>query len=404
MNVVCRNMEYVRCRRRGTSRRGRMAYVSPYKIRNGLGGPSFDSISLGGTKIAENLVSAAEGYASQFAQKQVGAALKKVLGEQNRVEQSWEMQKTAKANQIKNVQKKKTTAEIKIDYAKKQLENYEREIELKDEMYEHLSEKYTNKDLYTWLKKETGKVYKTLFQLAAKVARKAEKCYHFEIGDTDENPKTAKTFIKGSGVYWDGLHSGLLAGEKLLADLHAMEVAYFENDRNELEITRPVSLKEIVVGTKEDSSGNEVNVSAYEVIFAMQGPVSDYTFEIKKELVDSDFKNHYFRRIRDVRIQVKLKPKDLQQTFLNAELSLIENSLTLRNGEKIQNRVGIKTLATSTAHFEAGKFEFDFSKEKYSPFEGAGADETFWTLSISGANGCDIEDIVIYISYTARKG
>lgn len=32
------------------------------------------------------------------------------------------------------------------------LENYEREIELKDEMYEHLSEKYTNKDLYTWLK------------------------------------------------------------------------------------------------------------------------------------------------------------------------------------------------------------------------------------------------------------
>ena len=100
------------------------------------------------------------------------------------------MQKTAKANQIKNVQKKKTTAEIKIDYAKKQLENYEREIELKDEMYEHLSEKYTNKDLYTWLKKETGKVYKTLFQLAAKVARKAEKCYHFEIGDSDTNTKS----------------------------------------------------------------------------------------------------------------------------------------------------------------------------------------------------------------------
>ena len=373
-------------------------------IMNGLGGPSFDSISLGGTKIAENLVSAAEGYASQFAQKQVGAALKKVLGEQNRVEQSWEMQKTAKANQIKNVQKKKTTAEIKIDYAKKQLENYEREIELKDEMYEHLSEKYTNKDLYTWLKKETGKVYKTLFQLAAKVARKAEKCYHFEIGDTDMDAKSAKTFIKGSGVYWDGLHSGLLAGEKLLADLHAMEVAYLENDRNELEITRPVSLKEIVVGTKEESSGNEVDVSAYDVIFAMQGSVSDYTFQIKKELIDNDFKNHYFRRIRDVRIQVKLKSKEQQQAFLNAELSLTANMLTLKNGTEISNRIGVKTLATSTAHFEAGKFEFDFSKEKYSPFEGAGADETSWTLSISGANGCDIEDIIIYISYTARKG
>ncbi|WP_407451876.1 hypothetical protein [Fibrobacter sp.] len=368
-------------------------------ILNGLGGPSFDSISMGGTKIAENLVNAAEGYASQFAQKQVGAALKKVLGEQNRVEQSWEMQKTAKANQIKNVQKKKTTAEIKIDYAKKQLENFEREIELKDEMYEYLSEKYTNKDLYTWLKKETGSVYKTLFQLAAKVARKAEKCYHFEIGDTDENPKTAKTFIKGSGVYWDGLHSGLLAGEKLLADLHAMEVAYLENDKNELEITRPVSLKDVLVSTDDDSV-----VKVMEEIVEMEGPVSNYSFIISANHIGTDFANHYFRRIRDVRIQVKLNSKEPQPTFLNAELSLTENTLTLQNGMKIQNRVGIKTLATSTAHFEAGKFEFDFSKDKYSPFEGAGADETSWTLSISGANGCDIEDIIIYISYTARKG
>ena len=368
-------------------------------IMNGLGGPSFDSISLGGTKIAENLVSAAEGYASQFAQKQVGAALKKVLGEQNRVEQSWEMQKTAKANQIKNVQKKKTTAEIKIDYAKKQLENYEREIELKDEMYEHLSEKYTNKDLYTWLKKETGKVYKTLFQLAAKVARKAEKCYHFEIGDTDMDAKSAKTFIKGSGVYWDGLHSGLLAGEKLLADLHAMEVAYLENDKHEIEITRPVSLTDVFLPTDDDSM-----VSAMSLVSAEAKEVSNFKFTIGSEHIGGDFFGYYFRRIRDVRIQVKLNSNKQEQAFLNAELSLTANMLTLKNGTEISNRIGVKTLATSTAHFEAGKFEFDFSKEKYSPFEGAGADETSWTLSISGANGCDIKDIIIYISYTARKG
>ena len=368
-------------------------------IMNGLGGPSFDSISLGGTKIAENLVSAAEGYASQFSQKQVGAALKKVLGEQNRVEQSWEMQKTAKANQIKNVQKKKTTAEIKIDYAKKQLENYEREIELKDEMYEHLSEKYTNKDLYTWLKKETGKVYKTLFQLAAKVARKAEKCYHFEIGDTDMDAKSAKTFIKGSGVYWDGLHSGLLAGEKLLADLHAMEVAYLENDKHEIEITRPVSLTDVFLPTDDDSM-----VSTMSLVSAEAKEVSNFKFTIGSEHIGGDFFGYYFRRIRDVRIQVKLNSNKQEQAFLNAELSLTANMLTLKNGTEISNRIGVKTLATSTAHFEAGKFEFDFSKEKYSPFEGAGADETSWTLSISGANGCDIKDIIIYISYTARKG
>ena len=381
-------------------------------IMNGLGGPSFDSISLGGTKIAENLVSAAEGYASQFAQKQVGAALKKVLGEQNRVEQSWEMQKTAKANQIKNVQKKKTTAEIKIDYAKKQLENYEREIELKDEMYEHLSEKYTNKDLYTWLKKETGSVYKTLFQLAAKVARKAEKCYHFEIGDTDMDAKTAKTFIKGSGVYWDGLHSGLLAGEKLLADLHAMEVAYLENDKNELEITRPVSLKEIVVGTTTDSSGNKVELTALAELKDISNWNKDnehkrnrysVSFDLINGMFFDDFSQpHYFGRIRRVNLQILCN----SGVRLSAELSMDRNIL-YTNKNTIENRIGVQTLATSTTNSEYGKYSFNFNTEKFAPFEGAGL-ESHWNLTISAPlsnfDPNSITDVIILINYTARNG
>ena len=368
-------------------------------IMNGLGGPSFDSISLGGTKIAENLVSAAEGYASQFAQKQVGAALKKVLGEQNRVEQSWEMQKTAKANQIKNVQKKKTTAEIKIDYAKKQLENYEREIELKDEMYEHLSEKYTNKDLYTWLKKETGKVYKTLFQLAAKVARKAEKCYHFEIGDTDMDAKSAKTFIKGSGVYWDGLHSGLLAGEKLLADLHAMEVAYLENDKNELEITRDFYLDELI-------DPDTKNVTYLTELHAENGKVENFVFKITRDVINAEFL-HYFRRIRNVQLQILLKDDEDSEKEplrrISAELSLTDNKLWLNNKDSVTNRIGIQTIATSKAHLEAGQFKFDFSKDKYCPFEGAGLDST-WRLTVPGITRNQISNVILTISYTARKG
>ena len=376
-------------------------------IMNGLGGPSFDSISLGGTKIAENLVSAAEGYASQFAQKQVGAALKKVLGEQNRVEQSWEMQKTAKANQIKNVQKKKTTAEIKIDYARKQLENYEREIELKDEMYEHLSEKYTSKDLYTWLKKETGKVYKTLFQLAAKVARKAEKCYHFEIGDTDMDAKSAKTFIKGSGVYWDGLHSGLLAGEKLLADLHAMEVAYLENDRNELEITRPVSLKDLVVGENLSAFKSLIdNMKAYISANKNNTSVNNsrgfVEFTILRNFFVNDFaQNHKFERIRDIRLQVVCS----QNVQFNAELNMESNSLYIDQERIIENRIGVQNMATSMATFDCGKYDFDFKRDKFSQFEGAGIEST-WNLYITGPKNFDPEDItdvVIFISYTARN-
>lgn len=64
--------------------------------------------------------------------------------------------------QGKVLEKKKIAAEIKIDYNKKQTENLEREIEHKDEIYNHLCEKYSNKELYGWLKKETGTIYNSL--------------------------------------------------------------------------------------------------------------------------------------------------------------------------------------------------------------------------------------------------
>ena len=381
-------------------------------IANGLGGPSFESVAQGGTKIAESLVNKAEGYVSRFAQRQISAAKTKLKAEAERTLQNWTMKKTEKSNQGKVLEKKKIAAEIKIDYIKKQTENLEREIEHKDEIYNHLCEKYSNKELYGWLKKETGTIYKTLFQLAVKVARKAEKCYHFEIGDTEENPNTAKTFIKGSGSYWNGLHSGLLAGEKLLADLHAMEVAYLENDRNELEITRPVSLWEL-----------ENRTELYEDEESVPTPLQNLKddgyceFSIPELLYKIDFPNQYFRRIRDVRVEV-IAP-DYRGHYLNVELTLTNNKLDLKGlNEVIENRIGTQTMATSTAHQESGKFDFRFGSDKFLPFEGAGAVDSKWSLEITGFDNTrdneegtshsldlsKIEDVIIHLSYTARMG
>lgn len=373
-------------------------------IANGLGGPSFSALSAGGTKIAENLVNEAEGYASRFVQRQVSAARMKLQAEAERRLQGWTMAKTEKANRAKTLEKRKTVAEIRIDYARKQVEKAEREAELKDEIYDHLSEKYTNKELYGWLKKETGGVYKNLFQLAVKVARKAEKCYHFEIGDIDIDAKSFKTFIKGSGSYWDGLRGGLLAGEKLLADLRVMEVAYLENDRNELEITRPVSLKELEDKLQTDDEGK------IQDLFCSLRESGTCIFTIPKKLFAGDFVNQYFRRIRDVRIEI-VAP-NYTGHYLNAQLSLIGNKLDLKDADKIiENRIGTQTMATSTAHKEAGKFDFKFRTDKYLPFEGAGAISK-WSFTINGFESGEspnaylnkIEDVIIYINYTARMG
>ena len=169
-----------------------------------------------------------------------------------------------------------------------------------------------------------------------------------------------------------------------------MEVAYLENDKNELEITRPVSLAEL------DSTYSEYENLLVEI--QNKDKIKDIDFTIN---LTEDFPNHYFRRVKNVSLQVFLASEKMH---LNAEFSLTGSEMSLKNNETIKNRIGVQSVATSTAHLESGCFVFDFSKNKYSPFEGAGADSTQWTLSIPDIAGKEIEDIVFTICYTARVG
>lgn len=87
---------------------------------------------------------------------------------------------------------------------------------------------------------------------------------------------------------------------------------------------------------------------------------------------------------------------------LNVKLSLESN--TLVSGKKVvENRIGVKKLATSMANSDSGKFDFSFNDEKYSIFEGAGLDSS-WRLSISDNLGLKkISDVIVYVSFTAKN-
>ncbi len=44
--------------------------------------------------------------------------------------------------------------------------------------------------------------------------------------------------------YWDTGHQGLLSGETLVLDLKRIEMAYYDSNKRELELTRHVSLRQ----------------------------------------------------------------------------------------------------------------------------------------------------------------
>ena len=72
--------------------------------------------------------------------------------------------------------------------------------------------------------------------MAHKMAVSAERAYRFETGNE-------KFFVEAGN--WDASRAGLLAGERLLLQLQAMEASFLEQDRREHEITLPCSLVQI---------------------------------------------------------------------------------------------------------------------------------------------------------------
>ncbi len=353
---------------------------------NAFGGVDFHMAAYGGRKLGEAAITMAESYLSKALEKEASAQQQKAQGEGKKEAAEQVFEESVATTEIDQVEKQILINTIRKEHNEKQQELLEKELERIEEEYDFLCDKYTSKDLYEWMVKQLTKLSKTMCKLVTKVAKMAEKCYHFEIGDTDMGK--GKTFIGNN--YWDGVYSGLLSADRLIADLHALEVAYLENDTNELEITKDVHLDELT---------NENGENFLELLNSYNTEVTDFSITISKSAFDF---THYFGRIRNVQIRVILK-NPLIKRHISAELSLVSNVLWLNDGDSIQNRIGVHTIASSKAHLDVDHFEFDFSKDRYCPFEGAGID-SIWSLTIPGIKGNEIDNVIISISYTARKG
>ena len=169
-------------------------------VTNLFGGPRFDMESIGGTKLAENLVSAAESYAARFAQRQLDAAKTKLQAELERRKKEWTLEDEMADAEVVEVEKQEIINEIKTQQVERKYQNIEKEILRSEEIYEVLSEKFTNQQLYNHLEEDLGKTFKHYVNLLLEVAKMAEKAYHFEI---DGEIKQIPEYMCGN--YWENI-------------------------------------------------------------------------------------------------------------------------------------------------------------------------------------------------------
>lgn len=201
--------------------------------------------------------------------------------------------------------------------------------------------------------------------------------------------------------YWDGGRKGLLSGEALYLDVKRMEMAYHDNNKRELELTKHVSLRQL----------NPVALLTLKATGTCQVTIPEW-------LYDLDCPGHYMRRIKSAAISI---PSIVgPYTSVHCTLSLLKSSLRkspiggddyARQGSEDDRFVdytsAVQSIVTSSGQNDSGMFETSLRDERFLPFEGAGAEST-WKLDLPNKypsfDYATISDVILHLRYTARQG
>jgi hypothetical protein len=361
----------------------------------GFGASPTVKLKIGGKNITISVKGAADALKGLASIAQMSAGMTSTIGSYARRAEDWDLQRQLAEKELPQIDKQIAAADIRHQIAIQDLANQDRQIENAQKEEEYMLTKFTNQELYDWMISQISTVYFQSYQLAYDLARRAERCFRYELGLSDSS------YIQFG--YWDSLKKGLLSGEKLYYDLKRLEAAYYEQNRREYELTKYISLAQLdPIALLKLRQNGECFVDIPETVF------------------DMDYPGHYFRRIKTVGLSIPCTvgpyttiacTLTLTSNHLRKDSTLLANKYvrdTANDDPRFRDEIAaIQSIATSKAQNDDGLFELNFRDERYLPFEGAGAISS-WHIKINKdfpqLDASTISDIVIHLSYTAREG
>ncbi len=358
----------------------------------GAGGSPMATVKIGGPNVGHGADKAAWMSRMAAAILQTGAELSATLGGYQQRQDDWTLQGKVATDEIARVEADVAAAKIRVEIASKERSAQAIAVNTAEEVNAFLHEKFTNKELYDWMVSQTSTTYFQAYQLVYSVAKAAEQCFAHELAISEAG------YIQFG--YWDSLHQGLTAGEKLQYDLRRLESAYYAQNERELEIVKHVSLLQLdpyaLVELRETGS---CQIDLPEILFDLDNP------------------GHYMRRLKTVGLTIPCVVGPY--TSVSATLTLLNNQIRTspsasggyaRKGESDPRFVddpGGAEIVTSSAQNDSGLFELRFEDERYFPFESAGAISN-WRLTLNNIypqfEYTTITDAVLHVRYTARDG
>ncbi len=336
------------------------------------------SVSYGGSNLAGNYGGKAGASSTEASIWSTQSAIASMNASFERRKEEWEFQRDLAEKDKAISAQNEQIAKDRIAIAEMEQQIAELQAENADQIFEFLKNKFTNKQLYTWMVKTLSKVLYGFYNLAYANARMAQATLEFERNETLD-------FI--SYGYWDSEKKGLLSGDQLLLDITKLDDYYIHNNARKHEKTKHIFLSQM----------------APEALLALKSS-GVTTFATPMVWFDRDRPGHYQRIIKCVKVSILalIGPG----ASINATLSTISPSRVILDPE---NPVPvdvprIQSVELSGASNATGLFETNYRDERYLPFEGSGVDVT-WQLEMpKPSNSFDFNsliDIMLTIDYTS---
>jgi hypothetical protein len=343
--------------------------------------------------VAQGLADAGDVSALLANDSDLGSRRSALIATFQRRREDWIQQSSVAVDEVRQIDKQIAAANLRKVLAEKDLANHRQSIENAQEIDDYIRErKFSNAELCAWMETNLLATYHGAYQLAFDLAKRAERAWRRELGESDSN------WVQFG--YWDGAKKGLQAGEGLHLDLNRMQVAYIERSAREYEITKHVSL----VAIDPAALVNLRELGTCEI-------------SVPEALLDLDFPGHYFRRLKTVSLSIPCVtgpyggvPATLRllKSSIRSKSSTAEGYGRIEDDTRFIDTVeGVESVVTSSAQNDSGLFETNLRDERFLPFEGAGAIST-WQLQLPdefrGFDYDTISDVILHIRYTARDG
>jgi hypothetical protein len=359
---------------------------------SGWAGSPVAKLKYGGKNVGNALSAASKVLAIIASSHTYASNRASVIAAWERRADEWAFQRDTAAGEQRQIAKQIDAAKAREEIAKTAVANQQKQIDQSSEVETLLREKFSNRDLYTWMSTQISAVYFQAYQLAFDLAKRAERAFRFE------RALSTSTYVQFG--YWDNLHRGLLAGERLFLDLKRLEAAGLDQGKREYEIVKSVSLAQV----------NPMALMALKATGRCEVALPEAMFDV-------DYPGHYMRRIKSVSLTIPAVVGPY--TSVNCTLTLLSSRIRVdskvaggyEEGEDdtrfAASFAAVQSIATSHAQSDSGMFDLNFHDERFLPFEGAGA-VSRWRIELPhDTNAFDpetIADVVLRMSYTAREG